>query len=161
MDYIIEKCGVNETKEVDILLNKLILGEKQYDKNISDNFIVKEFYETKINDDNNCILVAKIDNKIIGYLYGFILNSDIDIEQKAQLDALYVEEEYRKLGIANSLINEFINWAKLKQVKFIELNVCNENINAINLYKKYGFKDIKTIMCFELGENYYEKNSNK
>lgn len=150
MNYIIEKCSVNETKEVDILLNKLILDEKQYDKNISNNVIVKDFYETKINDDDNCLLVAKINNKIIGYLYGFILNSDIDIELKCQLDALYVEEEYRKLGVANSLISEFINWSKLKQVKFVELKVCNENINAINLYKKYGFKDIKTIMSLEI-----------
>ncbi len=150
MNYIIEKCRVSETKEVDILLNKLILDEKQYDKNISDNVIIKNFYETKINDDNNCLLVAKIDNKVIGYLYGFILNSDIDIEIKSQLDALYVEKEYRKLGVANSLINEFIKWSKQKGVKFIELKVCNENINAINLYKKYGFKDIKTIMEIEI-----------
>ena len=151
MNCIIEKCSVSETKEVDILLNKLILDEKQYDKNISDNVIIKDFYETKLNDDNNCLLVAKTDNKIIGYLYGFILNSDIDVDLKSQLDALYVEEKYRKLGIANTLIGEFINWSKQKQVKFIELKVCNENINAINLYKKYDFKDIKTIMSLDIG----------
>ena len=73
-------------------------------------------------------------------MYGFVQDSGSLYNKKvAQLDALFVKEEYRGKGIAKRLMKEFINWAEEKGVTYIELSVCKDNTNAISLYENEGF----------------------
>lgn len=149
MNLKIRKCNFEDCTQVDELLTKLIIDEKKYDPNIDENFKVKGFYKNFVNNYNHCILLATIDNKIVGYIYGFIETDVTNKNEKAKLDALYVESEYRRLGIAQKLIDDFLSWTEEKNIKSIEVNVCGENINAINLYKKYNFKMSKLTMNLE------------
>ena len=147
----IRKANLQDASIVNGFLTKLIHDEKKYDSNINDKCEIKEFYENMISNDDSCILIAEYENKIVGYLYGFIVNDgDTCINLTSKLDALYVEEEYRNKGIANSLIDEFKKWSRTKNIKIIEVSVCNENESAINLYSKHNFKSIKTVMITEI-----------
>ncbi|MBE6153658.1 MAG: GNAT family N-acetyltransferase [Firmicutes bacterium] len=153
MDFIIRKAELKDANIVNNFLTKLIKDEKKYDTNINDNFVVHTFYENFIEDEQNCCLIAEYNGKIIGYLYGFVQNNgNTYINIITQLDAMFVDNEYRKLGIGNALIGEFKNWSKEKNAKYIELKVCNNNDNAISLYKKNGFKNAKTIMSVEVSD---------
>ena len=85
--------------------------------------------------------VAKDKNVILGYLYGFIQNNgNLFNKSIAQLDALFVKEKYRGNEIARCLIKEFEKWAQKKEALYIELSVCKDNVEAINLYESEGFK---------------------
>ncbi len=96
------------------------------------------------------ILFAYVNNIVVGYLYGFVKNNgDAYIETVTELEAMYVDSDYRKLGIGNALVNEFKIWLKEKGNKFIELKVCSANIDAINLYKQNGFSDFKLVMAYK------------
>lgn len=151
MDYIIRKATTKDVKDVNTFLSELIKDEKQYDKNINEDFIVQYYYEDFILDNNHCILVAEINKKIVGYLYGFIINSEtVYINTAAQLDALYIDKYYRNKGIAQKLIEYFKDWVKTKDAKYIEVKVCNQNSSAVSLYKKENFMEFKSIMSFEL-----------
>lgn len=151
MKIKIRKASQSDSKILNSFLTKLIQDEKKYDVNINENCVVTYLYENLILSDSNCILVAECENKIVGYLYGYIKeNSDAYINPIAQLEAMFVEEEYRNNGIATMLIEVFKEWVKLKNVKYIELKVCNENKNAISLYQKNKFKNTKDIMTVEL-----------
>lgn len=153
MDFIIRKADVNDAQIANSFLTKLIQDEKKYDKNINENCVVHTLYENFIENEQNCILIAENNGIVMGYLYGFILNGgDAYIDVVTQLDAMFVDEEYRKLGIGNALIDEFKKWSKQKNAKYIELKVCNNNEDAISLYKKNGFENVKTIMSLELGD---------
>ena len=66
------------------------------------------------------------------------------------LVSMFIDEDKRCNGIATKLIQEFKRWALSKNVRYIELKVCNDNHKAISLYKKNGFNDVKTIMKVEL-----------
>ena len=93
------------------------------------------------------LLVAEIDNKIIGYLFGYIVdNGNTYLDKVSKLDALYITKEYRKNKIATKLINEFKSWSLKKGVKYIEVQVLNDNTNAVNLYKKEGFGPFKSTL---------------
>lgn len=108
-------------------------------------------YENLYNKDNTCLLVAKVEDKIVGYLFGFLLNSgDSVILTATKLDALFVLEEFRKKGIASALVNEFKCWVIQKQARFIELKACKGNDEAIKLYNKLGFKNTKIIMSLHI-----------
>lgn len=151
MDLIIKKASIKDAKELNNLLTKLIQDEKKYDKNINENFKVISFYENLIENDDNCALVALVNDEIVGYIYGYITHNDSTyINDVAYLDAMFVDIKYRKNGIGRSLVQEFKKWAKDKGAKYIELKVCSNNIDAVNLYEKENFLEIKKIMSLEI-----------
>lgn len=51
-----------------------------------------------------------------------------------------VHPDYRKQGIASALLEKIIGLSQDKQLDFITLEVRESNINAINLYTKFGFE---------------------
>lgn len=73
-----------------------------------------------------------------------------DIYDRFELDNIYVLAEYRKKGIASILIEFMINDGKNKKITNITLEVREDNVKAINLYKKYGFVEKAT------RNNYYD-----
>lgn len=55
---------------------------------------------------------------------------------------IFVDPKYRKRGLATRLINFAMILAKEKRAKKVNLNVFPTETNAINLYRKMGFKKI-------------------
>jgi len=150
MNIEIREYKKEELKKADELLTKLIHDEKQYDSNINENCIIDSYYETCM-QENNQMFFAIENEKIIGYIYGFIENNgDTTIKEVAKIDALYIEKEYRYLGIGKKLINAFTLWANSKNIEIIEISVLNTNQSALNLYTGLNFKETKTILKLEI-----------
>ena len=147
-EYVIREIFDTEIDVVNNLLNKLIKDEQKYDNNINYDYVVKEYYQNKI--DDSVIFVATKENEIVAYLFGYIVDSPVYINKKAILDALYVEETHRQKGIAKKMITIFEEWCKKKNIDIIEVTVCSQNNNSYNLYKRNGFDIIKHIMYKEI-----------
>lgn len=77
------------------------------------------------------------------------INYDI-IYDRAELLYVGVVESYQKNGIATKLLNYMIEDCEKSDVKNITLEVHINNNKAINLYKKFGFKQVA------LRKNYYQ-----
>lgn len=82
--------------------------------------------------------------KVLGYLEIRLVDGVLDIMN------LYVNPEDRKKGIATSLMNEMINNEKYNRIM---LEVNENNIEALRLYNKLGFKEIS------LRERYYGEDT--
>lgn len=153
MEFIIEKASFNDTKKANDLLTKLIVDEKKYDRNINEKCIVSSLYEKIYNDDNVCLLVAKTNESIIGYLYGYIEdNGDAVIHKVSKLDALFVLEDFRGHKVASKLISRFKKWSYKKGAKYVELTVCIGNKQAAGLYEKMLFKPKKIVMSSKIDD---------
>ncbi len=153
MKINIVKADYKLAKQANTLLTKLIVDEKKYDENINENCIVKSLYEKFFDNNDVCLLIAMNKGEALGYIYGYIQNNgDAKLKKTAVLDALYVEENFRNKGVAKELIDAFNNWAKSNGLNYIELKVCKDNIKAINLYEKIGFKTSKIIMENKVGD---------
>lgn len=140
MKYNIRTIKEDEDTLLDNLFAKLLQSEKLYDSNIKDNLTINGFFKKRINDKDTIILVVDVDNKIVGYIYGYVHSDNkIKIELESYIESLFVEEEYRKQGIGQELLNRFIEESKNRGVKyiFIENKVGNET--AQFLYKKLNF----------------------
>lgn len=127
----------------DDLLTKLIEDETKYDKTI-DTFVVKDYFKNVIRNKDN-ILLCYLDNENpVAYIYlkPIISNSD----KGYLIDGLYVKEEYRNKKIASNLIKEALNILNDMQIKFIDINVLYNNLNAKHLYKALGFEEFKLQM---------------
>ncbi len=81
---------------------------------------------------------------VLGYLEIRLVDGVIDIMN------LFVDENERKKGIATALMKEVINKENYNKIM---LEVNENNIEAIRLYTKLGFKEIS------LRERYYEQDS--
>ena len=88
------------------------------------------------------VIAYKKDDKIIGYLNYSVMYD------KAELNYIYVVSDYRNSGVGKELIKYLID--RCKDCQNITLEVRKDNIPAINLYKKYGFKE-----CV-VRKNYYQ-----
>lgn len=112
-------------------------------------------YLTKIeNSSDNVIFVAKEDGKIIG---------DASLRRMARRMShrcgfgMAVAKAYWNRGIGGQLLTEIIKFAKENAFGIIELQVRSDNLSAIHLYEKFGFKKICTYPAFlKIGDNYID-----
>ncbi len=109
---------------------------KNYDTTIFDSALKSIF----IADEELDFEIKIVKKEIIAY----VAYKDLDVSN--DIYHIFVKEEYRKNSIATELIS-------LIFYKDILVEVDIENIKAINLYKKLGFKKIREL------NNYY-KNGN-
>ena len=137
MNIEIKKYDQENASVCNDLLTKLINDETKYDENLKSNIIINNYYN-KLNE-KSVIYIAFINNKVVGYIYGYVTEDIFVKEKTAKLDALYVIEEYRGNKIASKLIEEYKNWCFSKKVKYIEVTAWNDNIDATKIYLKQAF----------------------
>lgn len=96
----------------------------------------KEAYLRDLENDIAYNYVLVHDDVILGY-YGFwIMFDNVDITKVS------IRKELQGKGLSNILMKDFFSRISNLDIKSITLEVRVSNIKAINLYKKYGFKEI-------------------
>lgn len=147
-----EVINEKEANTCDNLLTQLILSEKNFNDNIKEEYIIKDYFKNFYDKENRKIFIALEDDKIVGYIYikitSFSESPEKDIE--ALIDGLYVLEEYRGRNIATMLIEKAKSWAIDNNVKYISLNVLEKNEIAKKLYFKLGFETFSINLRKEL-----------
>ena len=136
-------------------LTMLIKDEQQYDENIKNDFEMKSYYENLYND--NYLYFAYADEKIVGYLYGFIIEDELNNKKSAKLDALFILPEYRNMKLASLLIDNFKNWCQENNAKIIMVNVWSNNLTAKHLYLKHDFIPKKEELFIGYSPKQYQK----
>lgn len=53
-----------------------------------------------------------------------------------------VLDKYRNKGMGGSLLNYIIETARMRHLSFVSLEVRADNLEAIHLYKKFGFEEL-------------------
>lgn len=130
--------NIELVKKCDKLLIKFLDEESVYD----DNFLKVEKTNSlldDLDDENNILLVAKENDNVLGFLFGFIEKNKMSKEKIAHISFVYVETRYRKNKIASKLIDEFSLLVKKNRIELIEIKCYTNNEAANELYKKYGF----------------------
>ena len=78
------------------------------------------------------------------YILGFCNYAPIGIcSNEFKIDKLYVNPIYQRSGIATKLIKTIIE--SNQKIKFLNLQVNRNNLNALKFYKSFGFKIHKKI----------------
>ena len=54
---------------------------------------------------------------------------------------MFVEEEFRSLGVGRALFDEFKKWCKQQGVAKLFVSAFSPNTRAISFYQDNGFKD--------------------
>lgn len=147
--YVREANKEDENRVVNLLCD-LMLQHSNYDSfyetcnNLEDAF--RDEFLRILNNEDGCFLVAVNDNEIIGVLSFEILFKPAFFKYRkyGYIIAGIVKESYRNTGVMYLLYQESVNWFKLRDVKYIELDVHIANSESLSFTKKQGFKEYKS-----------------
>lgn len=134
-----------EIEDLDVLKQieqEIIRFERPFAPNLGQDPI--SYYDLRelIQRDDALVLVATIDQEIIGSGYALIKDSKPyeDPKQHAYLGFMFVYPTFRGQGINGQIVDRLLDWARSKNITEIQLDVYAENKSAVQAYTKRNFK---------------------
>ncbi len=138
----IREATIQDIKELKHIEQAIIQYERQFATDLKDDPIEYYDLEDLIHSKDASVIVAVIENNIIGSAYALIKTSKPFkfSKQYAYLGFMYVSPKFRGTGINGKIIDSLILWSKQKGVTEFQLDVYVENKSAIEAYTKKNFK---------------------
>lgn len=123
-----------------IEINTMTLSDLEEIKDILqnefDDFWNFEIFKEELVNTNSNYLLLRYENKIV--CFGGI---KIILDEANVMD-IVTKKNKRNKGFAKILLNELINLSKQKNCTSITLEVRENNLPAIHLYKSFNFKEV-------------------
>ena len=133
---------------------EIIRFERPFASNLKEDPIV--YYDLKdlIQRNDAQVLVAIVEERIVGSGYALIRNSEpyFAPEQFAYLGFMFVSPQQRGKGINGKITEKLIEWSKKRNLTEFQLDVYAENDSALKAYTKLGFKPDLLKMRFAVEE---------
>ena len=126
-----------EKFKIEIMTNEDLENIKDILQIEFDKFWTYEILQQELLSNNSKYIVAKsLDNIIVGFA-GIKIILDT-----AELMNIVTKKSFRANGIGKLMLEYLINMCKNGKIKTLNLEVNSQNTIAINLYKKYNFKEV-------------------
>ena len=113
-----------------------------------DDFWTYSILKEEIESKNSYFVVGKNDsNEIVGFAGIKVIVDEADIMN------IVTRRSFRQMGVASSLLEYLIDYAKSINLKKITLEVNENNLSAIHLYDKFNFDNIGIRKKYYNGES--------
>ncbi len=113
-----------------------------------DDFWTYSILKEEIESKNSYFVVGKNDsNEIVGFAGIKVIIDEADIMN------IVTRRDFRQMGVASSLLEYLIDYAKSINLKKITLEVNENNLSAIHLYDKFNFDNIGIRKKYYNGES--------
>lgn len=99
----------------------------------------------EIKSGNRLVFIYKINGEFIGEGALVLDTGDSDYTipgKRIYASRMIVKKEYRNLGIGSKILEFLIEKAKSMGYSEMTIGVDKDNVNALHLYKKYGFTEV-------------------
>lgn len=97
-----------------------------------------------VEDSDSLVIVAEIENKIVGFLYAVIEKDEGDdwsnSYRRISIEEISVFPAFTKQGIGTLLMKNVENWAKDKKINDLTALVYDFNKKALAFYDKNNYK---------------------
>ena len=90
----------------------------------------------KWNGDRSILYLAMDAGAAVGIAGSYL---DHDDATRAHLISMWTAPTHRQRGIGRLLVNEIIDWARLRDARTVQLMVVSSNEPAISFYQRMGF----------------------
>ncbi len=132
-----------ETKDTDECLKMMIefYSTDAVSKRISDQFMKNTIKSALSDSPLNNIIICKKDDDYAGYCHlAFTYSCEVG-GIVALIEELYIRDSFKGKGLGTSVI-DFIRSEYDSKVKRYRLEVTHDNLSAVKLYERLGFKAI-------------------
>lgn len=109
-------------------------------KYLEDSFSLEKLTE-ELNNKNAGFYFAVFENKVIGYLKVNFGQSQTELKdhRALEIERIYVVREFHGKNVGQLLYEKAMQIARQMNADYVWLGVWEENLRAINFYKKNGF----------------------
>lgn len=124
--------------------------------NMKSQSLADKWFE-EIKSGNRLVFVYKINGEFIGEGALVLDTGDSDYTvpgKRIYVSRMIVKKEYRNRGIGSEILEFLIKKAKDMGYSEMTIGVDKDNVNALHLYKKYGFTEVLFDGADENGEYY-------
>ena len=166
MKVKIRRATIKDLKQIQELNLRLFNYDKKFDPTLNCDWTLskqgEDYFRSMIQGESGSgfVAVAVVDSgkgkadgeKIAGYLAGTLAEQkEYRIKSAlAELENMFILEEFRRQGIGSKLFDAFVGWCKSKKVGRIKVVASALNMNAVNFYRKNDFKDHDIVLEKEL-----------
>jgi len=106
-----------------------------------------ELIKKSLNENKDEIVCIAYENNIaIGFCNGYIVRSMCYRDNRADIESLFVIEEYRGQGVGKTLITKLENAFYERGIRHFHISVNVNNVNALSLYRKIGYVESGEIL---------------
>lgn len=104
----------------------------------SDNKVVLDRIDDILLDTENCLFVADLNHKVVGWIHGFYALRVVT-DPFVEIGGLVVDSKHRDLGVGRLLIEAVYDWARSKNCYNIRLRSNIIRIDSHKFYDRLGF----------------------
>jgi ribosomal protein S18 acetylase RimI-like enzyme len=129
----------------------LIEAERPFDSTLKPGAVCYYDIMHFIEDPNTFLVVADVQGRVVGAGYVQLRSSNdyYSHDQHGYLGFIFVDAEYRGMGLANRIIDRLKAWANERGVTYFTLDVYADNQAALAAYERAGFKRVAVKMALE------------
>ncbi len=128
-----------QTSTGDPYINNL---EPDYDK------VHEAFFVDAIKNSEGQIYIFEEEGIQKGFIYGALTKPFLEassIKSIGQINLCWVDEKYRKQGIASELVKSIEKWFKSKDIEYIDLHYLVGNFEAEASWEKMGYLPYRVV----------------
>jgi GNAT superfamily N-acetyltransferase len=113
--------------------------------------VMRRFLADLTSSSHTFLFVAEYDGLTIGFVSGELRESSPVFRSKtwASVDDVFVEPDYRNLGVGGALLESVKAWAKERNADGVSLQVAAANERGRNFYEKLGFREVSVYKVVE------------
>ena len=154
--FLVSKATRADLVDITSLSNQLMAYDKQHDATLATNWLKKScgknFLREHFSKKQQAAFVVKHNARVVAYLLGAIVPAECYrmVKKIAEIEELFVMDEFRGQKLGEKLMQAFIDWAK-KQAKVprISVRISAANHGAIKFYQRCGFKEYDLVLEME------------
>lgn len=108
---------------------------------------IKARLETILSLPDNCVYVAVLQEKIVGWIHGFH-TFRVESDDFVEIAGLVVDETTRKMGLGTALIEHVQTWAQTKGCTSLRVRCNTMRTESHKFYLHLGFSESKEQKVF-------------
>jgi GNAT superfamily N-acetyltransferase len=113
--------------------------------------VMRRFLADLTSSSHAFLFVAEFDGRTIAFVSGELRESSPTFRPKtwASVDDVYVEPDYRNLGVGRALVESVKAWAKERSADGVSLQVAAANERGRKFYEDLGFREVSVYEVLE------------
>jgi ribosomal protein S18 acetylase RimI-like enzyme len=113
--------------------------------------VMRRFLADLAGSGHAFLFIAEYEGRTVGFVSGELRESSPTFRSKtwASVDDVFVEPDYRNLGVGRALVEGVKAWAKERDADGISLQVAAANDSARKFYEELGFREVSVYEVLE------------
>ena len=113
--------------------------------------VMRRFLGDLAVSNHSFLFVAEYGERTVGFISGELREGSPTFQAKtwASVDDVFVEPDYRNLGVGRSLLESVMAWAKERDADGVSLQVAAANLRGRKFYEGLGFREISVYEVLE------------